>query len=100
MSNINLDGGETSVLRTLGFGGAPMMGRDLKSRLAGMGDAELFEILQTLIAVGYVCASRDLSRVEDIDRATFFTNPGYAKDLREALDPRAKEPPTRRVRRQ
>jgi len=100
MSNINLDGGEVSIIRTLGFGGAPMMGRDLKSRMSGMEDAELYDILQTLIAVGYVCANRDLSRVEDIDRATFFTNPGYAKELKEALDPRAKEPPTRRVRRQ
>jgi hypothetical protein len=100
MSNINLDGGETSVIRTLGFGGSPLMGRDLKSRVGGMGDAELFEILQTLIAIGYVCANRDLSRVEDLDRATFFTNPGYSKELKEALDPRAKEPPTRRVRRQ
>jgi len=100
MSNINLDGGETSLIRTLGFGGAAMMGRDLKSRMAGMGDAELFDMLQTLIALGYVCANRDLSRAEDVDRTTFFTNPGYAKELKEALDPRAKEPPTRRVRRQ
>ena len=100
MSNINLDGGETSIIRTLGFGGAPIMGRDLKSRVGGIEDAELLDLLQTLIAIGYVCASRDLSRVEDLDRTTFFTNPGYAKELKEALDPRAKEPPTRRVRRQ
>jgi hypothetical protein len=100
MSNINLDGGETSLIRTLGFGGAPMMGRDLKLRLQGMGDAEIVEILKTLIAIGYVSANRDIDRVEDLDRASFFVNPGYARELKEALDPRAKEPPTRRMRRQ
>lgn len=100
MSNINLDGGETSVIRTLGFGGAPITGRDLKSRVGGMGDAELFEILRTLVSVGYVSSNRELDRVEDLDRASLFVNPGYAKELKEALDPHPKEPPTRRVRRQ
>lgn len=100
MSSINLDGGETSVIRSLGFGGSPILGRDLKSRLSGVGDAELFEILETLIAIGYVSSSRDIARVEDLDRTSFFINPGYAKELKEALDPRTKEAPSRRVRRQ
>ena len=98
MSNINLDGAEVSIVKTLGFGGAPMMGSDLKTRVAGIGKAELFEILQGLINCGYVSCNRDLSTVEDIDRAALFVNPGYAKDLKEAIDPEQKEP-TRRVRR-
>ncbi len=100
MSNINLDGGETTLIRTLGFGGSPMGGRDLKLRLTGMDDAQIVSILQTLIAVGYVCSNRDLDQVEDLDKSSFFVNPGYAKDIREALDPNPKPQPSRRVRRQ
>ena len=99
MSNINLDGAEVSVIKTLGFGGAPMMGSDLKSRLAGIGGSELLDLLQGLINCGYVSCNRDLGGTEDIDRGAFFVNPGYTKDLREAIDPQPKEP-NRRVRRQ
>ncbi len=99
MSNINLDGGETSLIRALGFGGAPLGGRELKTRLTGIGDSELFEILKTLIALGYVSSSQDIAQAADLDRTSFFINPGYAKELKEALNPRPPEP-TRRVRRQ
>jgi len=98
MSNINLDGAETSVIKTLGFGGAPMRGSDLKSRLVGIGKDELFSILQCLVDCGYVSCNRDLEKVEDVDRTTFFVNPGYAKELREAIDPEPKET-NKRVRR-
>ena len=98
MSNINLDGAETSIIKTLGFGGSPMMGSDLKSRVSGIGKNELFSILQALIDCGYVSCNRDIDTEEDIARATFFVNPGYAKEIKEAIDPEPKEP-TRRQRR-
>lgn len=100
MSHISLDGGEISVIRSLGFGGTPVSGRELKSRLPEMEDAELYDILDTLISVGYVLSTHDISRADDLDRTSFFVNPGYAKELKEALNPRAKEPASRRVRRQ
>ena len=99
MSNINLDGAETTIVKTLGFGSAPMMGADLKTRLPGIGKDELFSLLHGLVECGYVCSSRDLGDREDLDRSSFFVNPGYTKDLKEALDPEPDEP-NRRMRRQ
>ncbi len=100
MSHIHLDGGETSVIRALGFGGSAISGRDLKGRVPTLGDAALFSTLQTLIAVGYIDAHPEISQAEEIETASFQVNPGYARELKEALDP--KEPPTRsrRVRRE
>jgi len=99
MSNISLDGVEISIIKALGFGGAPMMGSDLKTRIPGIGRSELFDILQTLSAVGFVSINRDLGSAEDVDRAMFFVNPGYAKDLQEAIDPEPQRP-QKRTRRQ
>ncbi len=100
MSNIHLDGGETSLIKALGFGGAPVSGSDLKTRLPGLNDTALLDTLQTLISVGYISSSTDLGSAEEIDRNSFFINPGYARQLKEAIDP--SEPPTRsrRVRRE
>lgn len=97
MSTINLDGGEISIIRALGFAGTQMLGRDLKSRVDRMNDSALSECLQTLIAVGYVSASPDFDRAEDLDRTQFSVNSGYAKALREAIDPQPE--PTKRQRR-
>lgn len=100
MSNINLDGGEISVIRALGFGGAPMLGADLKSRVGSLGEAELFEILQTLGALGYISSSPELSGMGEVDKTQFYVNPGYARDLKEALDPQAAPRKPRRMRRE
>lgn len=99
MSTIHLDGGEISIIRALGFSGAPMPGRDLKSRVDRMSDNDLAECLKTLMSLGYVTAVPDLDRAEDLDKIIFAVNSGYSKDLKEAIDPPRVEP-TRRVRRQ
>ena len=99
MNKINLDGGEISILRTLGFSGTQMLGRDLKGRVGGMSEGDLTECLKTLIALGYVTAAPELEGVEDLDKAALSVNSGYAKVLKEAIDPPRVEP-TRRVRRQ
>lgn len=97
MSKINLDGGEISIIRALGFSAAPMLGRDLKGRVGSMNDNDLAECLGTLIALGYVSSTPDLDRVEDLDKVSFAVNSGYTKALREALDPQPE--PTKRQRR-
>ncbi len=97
MSKINLDGGEISIIRALGFSSAPMLGRDLKGRIERMNDADLSECLKTLIALGYVSSTPDLDRVEDIEKVAFSVNSGYAKDLRAAIDPEPE--PAKRQRR-
>jgi len=97
MSKINLDGGEISIIRALGFSGSPMSGRDLKGRIDRMSDSDLAECLRTLIALGYVSSTPDMDRVEDIEKVAFAVNSGYAKDLKEAIDPTPE--PTKRQRR-
>ena len=98
MSKIHLDGGETSIIRALGFSGAQMLGRDLKGRVERMNESALADCLKTLIALGYVTSHPDLDRAEEIDKVLFAVNSGYAKALREAIEPEP-EPP-KRVRRQ
>jgi len=98
MSKINLDGGEVGIIRALGFSGTQMMGRDLKGRVGRMSDEDLTECLKTMISLGYVSSAPDLDGPEDLDEAAFSVNSGYAKDLREALEP-TKEP-AKRMRRQ
>ncbi|MEI6562532.1 MAG: hypothetical protein WCO68_10705 [Verrucomicrobiota bacterium] len=97
MSKINLDGGEISIIRGLGFSGAPMTGRDLKSRVGRMSNGDLADCLKTLIALGYVTSTPDLDRVEDLEKVAFAVNSGYAKMLKEAIDPEPE--PTKRQRR-
>lgn len=98
MSKINLDGGEISIIRALGFSGTQMLGRDLKGRAGGMSDGDLADCLSTLISLGYVTSTPDLDAGEEIDKVAFAVNSGYAKALREAIEP--EERPTKRVRRQ
>lgn len=98
MSNINLDGAEISVIKALGFGGAAVRGSDLKSRMTTIGKAELFQILKSLTDCGYVSCDRDLDELEHMDRSMFSVNSGYAKEIKEAIDPEPKES-NKRVRR-
>jgi hypothetical protein len=97
MSTINLDGGEVGIIRALGFSGSPVAGADLKGAVGGMSENDLIESLKTLMALGYVTSSADLDRAEDFDKMAFAVNSGYAKALREALDP--KPQPNKRQRR-
>ena len=97
MSKINLDGGEISIIRALGFSGSPMTGRDLKGRIDRMSDNDLTDCLKTMIALGYLTSTPDLDRVEDLEKVAFAVNSGYARALKEAIDPEPE--PTKRQRR-
>lgn len=98
MSKINLDGGEISIIRALGCAGTPMLGRDLKGRTERMSEDDLAEMLKTMIALGYISATPDLDDAEDLDKVAFAVNSGYAKALKETLEPTPE--PNKRVRRQ
>ena len=97
MSTINLDGGEVTIIRALGFSGTPVSGSDLKGLVGSMSENDLIESLQTLIALGYVSSGDDMDRAENFGKMTFAVNSGYAKALREAIDPQPQ--PTKRQRR-
>jgi hypothetical protein len=100
---INLDGGEISVLKALGVGSGEMNGEDLMTRLGGdLVPAELMETLKGLMMMGYVEADKNaFYNTEDLKTIHFRVNSGYSKDLREAMSPQQSKPKkSKRVRRE
>jgi hypothetical protein len=102
---INLDGGEKEILKAIGLGGSNITGRQLIERVGGMEEAEFVSTIRGLMMVGYVLADKQsFHNYDDVEHAEFHVNSGYAKDLKEALDPRLrrerKERKLRRARRQ
>jgi hypothetical protein len=98
---INLSGGEITLLKTMGLSGAPVYGKLLVERIGEMESAEFLDELNGLISVGYVLSDKvTLRTMEDVERAVFRVNASYARDLRDALTPgRRREREGRRRRR-
>ena len=98
---IQLDGVEITVIKSLGIGGGDMDGGALMDRCPDLDYAELADTLRGLLAVGYVDSeSESFNDVETFKKIHFRVNPGYAKDLREALDPAPQQKQSKRVRRE
>ena len=98
---INLSGGEITLLKTMGLSGAPTFGKVLIQRIGEMETAEFLDELNGLISLGYVLSEEMKVRsVEDVVRSVFRVNASYARDLRDALNPsRRREEKGRRRRR-
>ena len=98
---INLSGGEISILKMLGLSGTSINGKVLKERIGDMETAEFLDELNGLIMLGYVLASRmQIASMEDLERSFFRVNASYARDLRDAVAPaRKREDHSRRRRR-
>jgi len=100
-SNINLDGGEISIIKAIGLSGGEITGAQLAERVPDMVGAELLDALKGLIMMGYVVADTPaLSKMSDVEHAKFHVNSGYARELKEAMDPTPEKPKSRRVRRE
>jgi hypothetical protein len=85
---IKLDGGEITILKTLGISGTPMAGKILIERIDGMEDAEFLDTLDSLITLGYVTSNKvNLIKIADVEDAILRVNPSYSHDLRDALNP-------------
>ena len=99
---INLDGGEISVIKALGFGSTEVNGEDLMTKLSGdLVPAELMETLKGLIAMGYVESDKSsFYNTDEFKVVHFRVNSGYGKDLREALSPQPRQKKSKRVRRE
>lgn len=98
---INLDGTEISVIKALGVGGGEIDGETLVSRAGDLDAAELIDALKGLMAQGYVDADKtSFYSLRDIEKVNFHVNTGYAKDLKEAMNPQDDKPKSRRVRRE
>lgn len=85
---IKLDGGEITILKTMGISGTPILGKILIERVDEMESAEFLDTLDSLISLGYVTANKvNLLKMEDVETAFLRVNPSYAHDLRDALNP-------------
>ncbi len=99
--DINLDGGEISVIKAIGLSGTELNGEDLMKKVPDQEAAELIETLQGLIMMGYVeCDGGALHDIETFKHYIFRVNSGYSKDLRDALNPQRAEPKSKRIRRE
>ena len=98
---INLSGGEITLLNTLGLSGTAMPGKRLQESIGDMETAEFLDELNGLIMLGYVISSKvNISSMEDVERSFFRVNASYARDLRDAISPgRKREDRSRRRRR-
>jgi hypothetical protein len=85
---INLDGGEITLLKKLGLSGSPISGKMLIDRVEGMETAEFLDTLTGLIDQGYILSNKvNVRLIEDAEKAFFRVNSAYARDLRDAVNP-------------
>ena len=100
-NNLNLDGGEISIIKAIGLSGGEITGEQLASRIPDMGTAELLDSLKGLIMMGYVnCDTTALRKEAEFHHARFHVNSGYARELKDAMDPTPDRPKSRRMRRE
>jgi hypothetical protein len=102
--DIQLDGGEKQMIKAIGIGGTAITGNQLIIAVPGYEEAEFISMLKGLLNLGYILADKQsFHDMKDVEHAEFRVNAGYARDLKEALDPRLKaerkEQKGRRVRR-
>lgn len=99
---INLNGGEITILKAIGLSGAPAFGKILVEQIGEMEAAEILDELNGLISLGYVLSDKvNLYKMEDVEKSTFRVNASYARDLRDAIHPsrrRDHDKPRRRRR--
>jgi hypothetical protein len=98
---INLSGGEITLLKTMGLSGMPVYGKQLIEKIGEMETAEFLDELNGLVSLGYVlCDKVNVRTMEDVERSVFRVNASYARDLRDAIQPgRRRERQQRRRRR-
>ena len=98
---INLSGGEITLLKTMGLSGTPTYGKLLVQQVGEMMEAEFLDDLNSLIELGYVLSDKaNVRTMEDVERAVFRVNASYARDLKDAIQPgRRRDREQRRRRR-
>jgi hypothetical protein len=99
---INLDGGEISIIKALGSSSSEMLGGDLIEKVSiDLAPAEVIDTIKGLMAMGYVDADKSsFYSVDDLKPIYFRINSGYAKDLRDAISPQPAQTKSKRVRRE
>jgi hypothetical protein len=99
--DIQLDGMETTIIKALGISGGGVDGATLLQRCAPMDFSDIAGPLRGLMDLGFVEGDADhFHEEEQFQKMNFNVNSGYAKELRQALDPSDDEPKSKRVRRE
>ena|SRR3978361_1053689 len=98
---IKLDGGEISLLKTIGLSGTQVYGKLLLEHVDDMIPAEFLETLDGLLSLGYVLSNKvNVRKIEDVEKAFFRVNPAYQRDLRDAINPSKRREREQRGKRQ
>lgn len=99
---INLDGGEVSIIKALGLGSTEVLGEDLIEKVSSdLMPAEIIDCVKGLIAQGLVEADKtSFYSLNEFKPIYFRVNSGYSKELRDALNPRQEKSRSKRVRRE
>jgi hypothetical protein len=97
---IQLNGGEITILKAIGLSGSAMGGKFLLDRIEEVEAGEFIDTLDGLLAMGYLLATKvNIKTLEDVERTSFRVNPSYAHDLKDALDPSRRREATKQRRR-
>ena len=97
---IQLNGGEITILKAIGLTGTAMGGKFLLDRIEEVEAGEFIDTLEGLLAMGYLLATKvNIRTLEDVERASFRVNPSYAHDLKDALDPNRRREAAKQRRR-
>jgi hypothetical protein len=98
---LNLDGGEIAIIKAIGLSGSDIKGDDLIERVRDLVVSELIDTLKGLISVGFIEADKsNFYDEEDMKNVYFHVNSGYARELKDAMDPNPDRPKSRRMRRE
>lgn len=88
MRELNLNGGEITLLKKIGLSGAQMYGRRL---VDGLEEEEFVPFLNTLASLleqNYVLTNKvNIRSIEDVERAFFRVNPAFGVALRDEVSP-------------
>lgn len=88
MADITLNGGEITILKTIGLSGGMVAGKQLAERMEEMESAEFLDSLEGLMSMGYVISNKvNIRTMEAVESASFRVNPAFARDLRGAVYP-------------
>ena len=97
---IQLNGGEITILKAIGLSGSAMGGKFLLDRIEEVEAGEFIDTLGGLMAMGYLLATKvNIKTLEDVERTSFRVNPSYVHDLKDALDPSRRREATKQRRR-
>lgn len=100
MAEITLNGGEITILKTIGLSGGMMPGAQLAERMEESEGAEFLDSLDGLMSLGYVLSNKvNIRTMDAVKSASFRVNPAFARELRDAVYPSRQSRDTGRRRR-